>query len=244
MNIEVLFPEVANLYGELANIKFLVDGKHTYSVKSSSLEREPYFVKENPDFIYMGAMSEKSQELVINKLMPYKARIEEMIEDGVPMLFTGNAGEVFLDEILDEDENLSIKALGLIKGMAKRRMMHRHNSLYLGKCEIDQVIQPDIVAFKSQFTSTVYGEEYKPLFKTTRGFGRGLIEGCDEGIRLNNFMSTDLLGPLLILNPYFTKGLLSTMGEPDPNLPFFDVAVDVYERRLKEFREPERGFTY
>lgn len=244
MNIEVLFPEIANLYGELANIKFLVDGNKTYNVISSSLGREPAFVRKNPDFLYMGAMTEKSQEFVINNLMPYRDKLWELIQNGTFILLTGNSGEVFLNEILDEDNNLSIEGLGLIKGMAKRRMMHRHNSLYLGKCNIDGVERTDIVAFKSQFTSTVYGEDYMPLFSTTRGFGRGLIDGSEEGIRLNNFMCTDLLGPLLILNPYFTKGLLSAMGEKNPNLPFFDVAIDVYERRLKEFNEPDRGFTY
>ncbi len=244
MKIEVLFPEVANLYGELANIKFLVDGNKSYDVINSSLEKKPGFVSETPDLIYMGAMSEKSQELVINKLMPYKDRIGELIDKGTFMLFTGNAGEVFLDEILDEDDGSSIKGLGLIKGMAKRRMMHRHNSLYLGKCDLRGIEHPEIVAFKSQFTSTVYKEDYKPLFETLRGFGRGLIDGSNEGLRVNNFMSTDLLGPLLILNPYFTKGLLSDLGETEPELPFFDVAVDVYERRLKEFSDPERGFTY
>lgn len=60
---------------------------------------EPLFVKEQPDLIYMGAMTESAQEKIIRKLMPYKARIAELIAADVPMLFTNNAVEI-LDSIL------------------------------------------------------------------------------------------------------------------------------------------------
>ena len=85
-----------------------------------------------------------------------------------------------------------------------------------------------------------------PLFKKVRGVGiDGKKQNSDmgEGVRINNFMATYLLGPLLILNPPFAKYLLSLLGETG-KLPYEDVAMEVYETRLSEFKDPNRGFFY
>ena len=75
MKIEVLFPEVCNLYGDLANIRYLKESVDTITIIETKLTDEPYFMKNKPDLIYMGGMTEHSQELVINKLKDYKDRI-------------------------------------------------------------------------------------------------------------------------------------------------------------------------
>ena len=63
-----------------------------------------------------------------------------------------------------------------------------------------------IVGFKSQFTHSYWedGTEASPLFMTERGPGLN-PEIKEEGIRLNNFMATYVIGPLLILNPPFAQ---------------------------------------
>ena len=57
-----------------------------------------------------------------------------------------------------------------------------------------------------------------------------------EGIRVNNFFGTYLLGPLLVLNPSFTKDLICRMGGPkEPVLAFESEVEDAYRERLKDF---------
>ncbi len=243
MNVEILFPEVANLYGELSNIRFMF-GKTNHRLINTHLEDIPAFAESAPDFIYMGAMSENAQELAINRLLPYKNRLKELINQGTFILLTGNAGDVFLNEIVDKENNIKLNGLGIVDGITERRMMKRHNSLYLGNTDMEGIEKKKIVAFKSQFTRTAYSDSYSPLFTTIRGYGRGLKPGSDEGVRINNLMITELLGPLLILNPFFTEGVLGCMVECEPKLPYFDVAVDVYNKRVEEFSQPDRGFTY
>lgn len=68
------------------------------------LNSEPAFAEETPNLIYMGPMTERVQEKVIRKLMPYKERIEELIQQKVCFLFTGNAMEVLFREIIDGDK--------------------------------------------------------------------------------------------------------------------------------------------
>ena len=71
MKIEVLFPEICNLFGDLMNVEYLKRSCPEIEIVNTGLKDEPLFVSEKPDMIYMGTMSESSQELVIKKLMPY-----------------------------------------------------------------------------------------------------------------------------------------------------------------------------
>ncbi len=64
-------------------------------------------------------------------------------------------------------------------------------------------------------------------------------------IRVKNFFGTYLIGPLLVLNPCFTKYLLNIMGVENPSLAFEKEAVDAYNKRLEDFEkkipaEPEK----
>ena len=72
MKIEVLFPEICNLYGELENIGYLRKSMPDIEVTETAVTEEPFFASEKPDLIYMGTMTESAQLLVIEKLLKYK----------------------------------------------------------------------------------------------------------------------------------------------------------------------------
>lgn len=242
MKIEYLFPEICNLYGDYYNVEYLSKSCDDIEVVKTSLNDVPYFVNDVPKMIYIGSMTEKYQKIVLEKIEPYKERLFDLIEkENVVVLATGNALELFGKEIIEENGNV-VKCLGLFNTTAKQDMMHRHNSLYLGKFA-DGDTAVEITGFKSQFTHS-YGDRKNgtPLFETTRGVG---FDGGEtgEGVRINNFMGTYVLGPLLILNPLLTKYILRLIGAED-KLIFEDVAMDVYNTRLAEYKEPTRGFTY
>ena len=231
MKIEVLFPEICNLYGDLANIRYLKESISDIEIIETKLTDEPYFVNNTPSLIYMGGMTEHSQELVINKLKDYKDRIKELIEENVYFLITGNAFEIFGKEILNED-GTKIECLGLYNTIAKRDMLHRFNSLYVGKFN-----DIDIVGFKSQFTHSYTNDKLNPLFDTIRSCGLN-PNTMDEGVRINNFMATYVIGPLLILNPLFTKWLLKEFNI-DTKLAYEEEAIDAYNYRLEDYMKKE-----
>lgn len=241
MKIEMLYPEVCNLYGDLMNIEYLKrsameSGVDNIEIIETSIKSEPYFVNNDDlDLIYLGTMTEKTQELVLGRLKEYKDRIAELISKGQIFLFTGNALEL-LGEYIECDDKSKIECLGLFKTHAIRKMLLRYNSLYVGKFE-----GMDIVGFKSQFTHS-YGE-FSGLFETVRGDGLS-PESKMEGIRENNFFGTYIIGPLLVLNPPFTKYLLNLMGVKEPKVCFEEASMDVYTHRVSEFMDPKRGLTY
>lgn len=236
MTIEILYPEVCNLYGDLMNMEYLVRSCPEIQVIRTSLKEEPAFAtRDDIALVYMGTMTERAQELVIHALTPYKSRIMQLIYQGQPFLVTGNALEIF-GKYIECDDGSKIDCLGIFGTYAVRRMMQRYNSLYIGDLE-----GMKIVGFKSQFTHS-YGHA-EPLFHTVRGDGLN-PQTKEEGIRKNNFMGTYVIGPLLILNPPFAKYLLRLLGVENPTLAYEAAADAVYEKRLQDFSDPNRGFTY
>lgn len=237
LRVEVLYPEVCNLFGNTYNIKYLEQSVKDIEIINTSLNDEPTFVKENVDLVYMAPMTEKTQELVIEKLKPYTEIIKKQIQENKVFLMIGNALEVFGKYIENEDRS-KIEGLGITNLYAKRDMMNRYNSLFLGELEEKETIK--IVGFMSQFAKS-YGDNSKNyLFKALRG--PGLNDTKFEGVRINNFMGTYVLGPILVFNPDFTKYLLKLLGVKNPKLAFEKEAFDAYNIRLKEFENPNIAF--
>ena len=188
------------------------------------------FTEEKMNLVYMGHMTERMQEQVIRKLMPLKEKIQKAIDDGTVFLFTGNALEIFGDYIENEDGS-RVECLGLYRLYAKRDMMHRHNSDFEG--EFDGNV---IMGFKTQFTMAYTPDESHGLFVKNKGVGLN-IKAKYEGIRVNNFFGTYLVGPILVLNPPFTKYILNLMGAGDVKLAFEAENMEAYEQRKKDFAE-------
>ena len=229
LKIEILFPEFCNLYGDISNMKYLKKCLPNANFIETAFDEEPSFVKEKVNFIYLGPMTENMQEKVITKLKPYKERIEELIEENVIFLITGNAIEIFGKYIENEDGS-KIEALGIFDIYAKRDMLHRHNSIFIGKWE-----SIDIVGFKSQFTFAYGNNEENYFAKVEKGIGLNK-ESKLEGIMKNNFIGTYLIGPILILNPLFTKKLIQMLGVEKPTIAFEKETMEAYEQRLEEFK--------
>lgn len=233
MKIEILYPEFCNLNGDMGNMKYLKRCLPEAEVIETAIDQEPSFLsQEDIALVYMGTLSERSQEIVIKKLMPYKEAVKQKIEAGQLFLFTGNSVEVLGNYIENEDRS-KIEALGIFNVYAKRDMLHRHNSFFLGTYE-----DIEILGFKSQFTMLYGDNSNNYLAEVQMGIGIN-PESKLEGIHQNNFIATYVIGPLLILNPYFTLKLLKMMGVDKPKLAFEEEVLKAYEVRLKKFKTLE-----
>ncbi len=234
MTIEILFPEHANLFGDMSNMKYLQACLPDAEFIRTPLTHTPYFVNHKVDLLYMGPMSERAQQRVILALMPFADRLREMIDDGTPMLFTGNAMEVLGHNIVLENGN-SIHGIGILDMNAKQDLFHRYNGLVLGHFA---PVQADIVGFRTQFTSATGNNADCAFLKVERGIGLNK-QSHYEGFCKNNMIATYLVGPILILNPALTRWLLDAMGAKDAPLAFEEAVNDAYTRRLAEFCDPK-----
>ena len=244
MKIEVLYPEIANLYGDHFQMEYLRQSLPEAVFYKTSLNSEPRFVTEDVDFLYMGPTTEEGIELIVKRLMPHKERLKELVEKGKVFLMTGNAFEIFGKEIEiaedipgGKDQGRIIPCLGLFDYRSVRKMMHRYNTLYWGELTTEEGSTMDIIGFKAEFSYT-YGDNSKNYaFKGHRGFGIHPDTQL-EGFRFRNFFGTYLIGPILINNPMFAKYLLKLAGAGDVTLAFEKQAMDAYQAKLKQFKDP------
>lgn len=232
MKVEILYPEITNIYGDSGNVMFL---KEMFNdVILTTLNNEPYFVNNDVDFIYMGSHSDMYDKLIIEKLGKYKDRLMELIENNTVILFTGTSIELIGSYI--EEKNRKIETLNLFpKIYFKRDKNNRFSSLFKGK--YDNI---DIVGNQSQF-SFMYGENEYPFINAyDKCYGMN-EESKIEGIHYKNFYATYLLGPFLILNPLFMKHLLKLMN-CDKKLIFEEQLMKTYLNRLEILNQKDLVF--
>lgn len=234
MTIEILYPELCNLYGDRGNMQYLKQCVQAEFVETTVTDT-PYFVEHPVDMVFLCSMTEKSQQMIMDRLRPYTERLQEMVESNVVFLLTGNAMEIFGKSIETEQGEI-IPALGLFDVTAKRIIPQRANSLFLGKFEDQKV-----VGYVSRFSHLSGVTAENRLFDVEKGLGS--CPGSKyEGFRVHNVFATYLLGPLLVLNPDFTVYLLRLMGVEEPKLAFADEVRKAYEVRLEEYsRDIEFG---
>lgn len=254
MKIEILFPEICNLYGDLANIRYIKESVPEAEIVETSLKSRPYFADNEVDLIYMGTTTEQGIALSIKALKPFVSKLKELVDNGQFILLTGNALDIF-GKYIDSDSREHIEGLGIIPTHAEYYMLKRQNCFCLGNF-VDGEEKIPVVGFKSIFgytypdlnetertgdakdvSNAAEGEMtgrrgIEPLFLMERGAGRNKLVS-EDGFRINNLMATHLIGPLLPLNPYFSKWLLKSLGaETDP--AYFEAAVKAFEVRKKE----------
>ena len=235
MKIEILYSELCNLAGDSMNHRYLKQCLPQAEFVYTGLNETPAFVGGPVEMVYLGPMSEQTQQLVIERLLPFRDRLQELTDGGTVLLFTGNAAEVLFDEISDCDSGESLHGLGLLPFTAKRKLFDRFNSLFLGESDWGE-----IVGFKHQFTQWYGDNSACSLAKTVRGTGIN-PETPFDGIRRGNLFATQLLGSVLVLNPSFLKYVLSLLSAK-PTLAFEDAVQEMYRARLAEFKKPETQF--
>ena len=94
MKIEILYPEFCNLNGDMGNMKYLEKCIPEAEIIETSINEKPKFIDQDDiSLVYMGTLSERSQEIAIQKLKPYTEKIKEKIEwPEIDILFAPHHG--------------------------------------------------------------------------------------------------------------------------------------------------------
>lgn len=230
MKIEFLYPEVACLFGELGDVDFLIRSFPEAEIIKTKLIERPRFLDEMIDLVFIGPMTERVQEQIIDDLLPEKEVVRNKLESGQTILAISNAVEIF-GQYIESDDGEMIEALGILPFYARRQMLNRLSDVFIGKRG-----DLDIIGLKAQFTQVYKTDSLSYLCEVEKGFGLNL-QSKEEGICWNNFLGTYLLGPFLVSNPLFAKTWLEEQfPEETIELPFFDLAVSAYWKHLEDIR--------
>ena len=232
-NIEFIFPEYTNIYGESYNMEYMRRCTPEINIVETHPGDVPLFAKGEADMVYMGCMTEEKQEKAIKLLMPYRDALIEAIRKGVIFLVTGNALEIFGtaiegDEVMSDDK-IHIQGLSIFDYKAVRHMKEmRHNSQYIGTFD-----GMTLLGHRSQY-SFAYGGFDDYFIDIEKGIGMN-PDTKREGVHVKNFFATYSLGPCFIMNPHFLKYILRLLGLDD-TIPFEKEAMEAYNYRLNELR--------
>lgn len=239
--IEMLFPEIANLHGDNANIGYLAQCRPDARIVRTGLTDAPAFVSEKVDLVYLGPMTEQGQLKAIARLLPHRERLEQLIESGTAFLFTHNALEVLGTRIRNDEMGYDEAGLGIFELEATLSMFGRYSGKVMGS--VPEVPHP-IVGYKSQFSMVTAPDALPGFFTADRGIGRNRSTEV-EGVRRNNFVGTSLIGPILIDNPHLTRALLMQLDpNTEPVLAHEQLALAAYDARLADFREDRRWHSF
>ncbi|WP_253200909.1 glutamine amidotransferase [Collinsella sp. zg1085] len=236
--IELLYPEFGNQAGDNGNALYLKACLPHAQFIETSFGQEPAFVGRNDiSCILLGCMTEKQQERVLNELLPHAERLKELIDQGVSMLFTGNAVEL-LGTMIITPQGRGLPALGVANFVTHIKMPTRYVSVCKGSCQLNHASEPfELVGCKMQFTQAEPGGKVPALAELSQGFG--LNEGSTyEGVHIKNLVGTWFLGPVLTQNPPLTRWLLDTMGETEAPLAYHDLVWEGYRQRVQDFATP------
>ncbi|MGN0393884.1 MAG: hypothetical protein ACI4EF_00815 [Coprococcus sp.] len=233
MKIEVLYPEICTLFGDKGNMKYLSQCLPEAEFISTDLNDKPLFLQEDIDLVYMCSMSEKSQELILSRLMQYKEEIAAMIKDGKTLfLFVGNSLEL-LGSYIQREDGSKVDGLGCFEFYSVRQAPNRFNNLMKAKFK-----DITLIGYSSRFSHTYGIPEDISFCKTD--IGKGMNPDTNyEGIFTGRLIATYLLGPLLIQNPDFVHFLLNELGHPVEKIPYEAAMREAYEYKLKEFEKPD-----
>lgn len=229
-----LYPDCMSLYGEYANVSVL--RRHleamgvSVTVRTAGLDDAPDFT--GVGFVYMGAGTERGQKWALAALLPHAQTLRELLDDGTPALFTGNAMELLGRSVTDKAGKVW-PCLALAD---------------YATTETDRRVPEDVIAHTSLWDAPAVGFMNKcshttgvtaPLFdRLTLGEGNEGERG-PEGYVRGNLFATHLTGPVLVKNPAFTRLLLTRIFQHEgwtlpESLPVLSYEEEAYQVTLQE----------
>jgi lipid II isoglutaminyl synthase (glutamine-hydrolysing) len=240
LTIEMLFPEIANLHGDTANIDYLAQCRPDARVIRTGLTDAPAFASQHVDLVYLGPLTETGQLKAIDRLRPHADRLAALIDEGATtFLFTHNALEVLGRRIRNDEMGYDVPGLGLLELEATLSMFGRYSGKVMGVAPEAGEAHP-VVGYKSQFSMVAVDDALPGFLTADRGIGRHTGTAV-EGVRRGGLLGTSLLGPILVDNPHLTRGLLRRLDPgTEPALAHEALAIAAYEQRLADFRDPKR----
>ena len=147
MKIEILYPELCTLYGDKGNMQYLKLCLPDAEFVETTLNAKPLFLTEDIDLVYMCSMSEKSQEVILSRLLPLKEEIFRAFDaEKTVFFFVGNALEL-LGKYIKREDGSKVEALAYLNSYSVRQTPNRFNTLMKANsmilhCLVIQAVSP------------------------------------------------------------------------------------------------------
>ena len=210
MNVKILYlyPDFMSLYGDNGNVRILErrlkdQGFDVEIIKRTITDSAIAF--DDVDFVYMGSGFESNRNLVAKHLSQFKDGLVKAIDDGVPMLFTGNAYDVLGSSIMTPERD-EIRCLGIFDFTVIDQIEKR----FTGDVVLADTKKNDVYVGFVNRAGVLKGEGALE-FDVTKVIGT--VPLTKDGVRKNNLLGVSLIGPLLLKNHKIAESFVKTICE-------------------------------
>jgi len=198
-----LYPGILNLHGDRGNAMALVRVCGQIGVEPilTRVDRlEDPIGWEAADLILIGPGELAVMDAVVGALTPYASQFAELVDTGTPVFVTGASAAIVARETLRTDSS-RIPGLGLTDMAVIEREEIFGDDLIL------DADGQELGGMQIRTTDLRLDPGQSPF--ATVMYGVGNADHADlEGARRSNLVVTDLLGPALTKNPWFTRRLI------------------------------------
>lgn len=232
MKLLHLYYDIMNLYGDYANITALMRLFQRSGLECTADRRSmsDNVTLSDYNFIYIGSGTEKNCHVVMADLQKYKDALRAAIDNGTPILMTGNAFEMLGQSITDAN-GTEHKGLGLFDFTVTEQNKTRNTADAIFTSEL---LDKPLVGFINK-CSAIHGIT-APLFTVQMGLGNA-PDDVHEGLHDHCLFGTHLTGPVLVKNPHFLLYLAQQIAGEDTllseeGLTYEKAAYDISLREL------------
>lgn len=252
INIAWMYPDTLYLHGERGNVMALVryaqdlglePKVHRIDLGTKDFDPMEY------DILFYGPGEISSFRAVMKHIGTYTRSLAEYVACGKVMLVTGATVAMFGERIrrfspdAEDGKGEIVEGLHLIPALAEEREYVHGDDLYV-RAEYSGYSM-ELIGNQIHMADIDFMENsnYRRFANVIYGRGNNGKDGM-EGALYNNAIFTNMLGPLLVGNPWLTVQILKTTAElkgieikmPDP-----DYEMEVRSFRLKkEFIEEKK----
>ncbi|MBR3246975.1 MAG: hypothetical protein IKG03_01085 [Clostridiales bacterium] len=196
VRILYLYPDYMNLYGDNGNVRImerrLSDQGFDVETVSGTITDSRISIKD-VDFVYMGSGFESNRNMAADHLKRSLKELTQAIDDGVPMLFTGNSYDILGKGIITADFSL-VEGLGIFDYSFKDTGRKRYTGDVILE---DPDTKERYVGFINRAGIPEQSEGF--VFDVVKVIGDVPVE--KDGVRKNNLLGISLIGPVLVKNP-------------------------------------------
>ena len=235
-----LYPGLMNLYGDWANAGALAHKLETLGCEAV-IERRcigDAIGFDAYDYVCIGSGTERNQIAMLRDISRHKDALIKRIEDGMHVLATGNAHEIFGQSITDADGSRH-EALKLLAFETSHE-----NTRITGDCVCSADFLPDkLIGFINRVGGSQKGETARPFRHVAGPYAKNAQ--CAEGIIHKNLLGTYMTGPVLVRNPPlldYIAGKLTNDAKPAQESPdaFLSHQSKAYKSALINLMQPNK----
>lgn len=202
-----MYPDILNLHGDRGNIQAFeyVAGCMGLELEVTKIVNPDDVIDfEKADIMVFGPGELKACRIIANALEARKAQFEEYIHAQKHILVIGTSGAIFakqIERLVEED----FDGLGLLEVTAKERKMILGDDLHVQLSDGTELMG-------SQIQMADYTVDSQYVLAQIL-YGHGNRAAGDEGARRENLIWTNLLGPVMVKNPWWAAQMLAQAAQ-------------------------------